>query len=63
MPRKRMRFPSDDTYENLLTGECVQFICTTEAHFGGMPHLVRSLREVSSRKGVKFDKRWKPGDG
>jgi hypothetical protein len=54
----RKRYPSDDTYENLATGERVAFLCTIEAHFGGMPPLVRSLAEVSRRPGVKLHRRF-----
>jgi hypothetical protein len=46
-----IRFPSDDTYENLVTGEVVEFTCTTEAHFK-MPRVVKRLSEVSRLPGV-----------
>lgn len=47
----RIRFPSDDTYESLVTGEVVEFICTIEAHFQ-MPRVVKRLSEVSKLPGV-----------
>lgn len=47
----RIRFPSDDTYENMVTGEVVEFLCTTEAHFK-MPRVVKRLSEVSKLPGV-----------
>ena len=46
-------FPCDDTFENLKTGQLAEFSTTLEAH-QSIPHELRTLAQVTRRKGVKL---------
>ena len=56
-----IRYPCDDSYENLITGEVVILKCTPGAHFGGLRKLskTKSLRPILATPGVKLDQRIK----
>ena len=56
-----IRFPCDDSYENLVTGEVVVLKCTLDAHFGALRKLskTKSLRKILATPGVKLDRRIK----
>lgn len=58
----RIRFPCDDSYENLRTGEVAIFYCTPEAHFRGLLRVdkAKTIREILAVPGVKLHKRYKP---
>ncbi len=58
----RIRFPCDDSYENLRTGEVAIFHCTPEAHFGGLRKVdkAKTIRTILAVPGVKLHSRTKP---
>ena len=55
----RIRFPCDDSYENLRTGEVVILKCTLGAHLVGLRRLskTKSLRPILATPGVRLDRR------
>ena len=60
----RIRFPCDDSYENLRTGEIVILKCTLTAHLVGLRKLgkTKSLRPILATPGVKLHRRIKPSE-
>jgi hypothetical protein len=48
-----LEYPGDDTYENLKTGQLAEFSTTLEAH-QSIPHELRTLAQITRRKGVKL---------
>ena len=50
----RSAYPSDDTYEHLVTGREVTFVTTAELHLSSrLPRRCKHLGEVSRLKGAK----------
>ena len=49
----KLEYPCDDTFENLKTGQLAEFSTTLEAH-QSIPHELRTLAQVTRRKGVKL---------
>ena len=46
------QYPCDDSYENTVTHETVEFFTTREAH-ANMPDVVDNLSQIRRMKGVK----------
>ena len=53
------RFPCDDSYENVVTGENVYLATTQEVHFRPLPRRLsdRDLAKLIKQDGVKLDRR------